>query len=82
MISCHICLGVFKYKNKHFHRLFFSINGSELNRPIWLEGKLPISVGLIRDADCKESHKEIELKIGEHQVEDNIGKYQIETTPS
>ena len=60
VISCHICFGVLKYENKHFHRLLFSINGSELNRPIWLEGSLPISVGLIQDADCEEIHNEIE----------------------
>ena len=81
VIGCSLFLEVFKYGNKHFHRLSFSINGSELDRPIWLEGNLPISIGLLRDADFEKNHNEIKLNLGEYPFEHTIGKYHIDPSP-
>jgi hypothetical protein len=82
LIGCSLFSEVIKYENKHFHRLLFSINGSELDRPIWLEGNLPISIGLIRDADCEKNHNEIKLNLGEYPFEHKIGKYHIDPSPN
>ena len=46
-----------------------------MGHTVWVEDNLPISVGAIRDANCKENLDEIELNLGEHPFKHDTGRY-------
>ena len=77
VICCRLFLDVHTIESQRFHRLSFSINGRVLNRPISLEGNLPISAAIIRDEECEEDDNETELNLGERPFIHSIGKYNL-----
>ena len=75
MIGCRLFLEAAKNASQQFHRVLFSINGSALDHPFWLEGYPPISIVSIRDQGCEETGNEIDLNMGEVPFTHSIGKY-------